>query len=312
MNYEYDYTIIIPAYNVTANINNALDSIVNQTYDFKKIEILIIDDGSSDNLEDWVQGYIKRYDNVKLFKKSSHGNWGSVINYVSKNKLANGEYVTILDPDDRLIFNCLKTVRNNYDPDIDLFITDFYVWKTKEKSNGKVLDQLLYKKIIFSSGKKKFIKRRNIEKTRTPWAISLCKFYKLELFYILPKLMENIYFQDAIFFNNAINTVHVVKYIPKALGWWRNDFDGQLITKNWNDNFSYDWLVMIFNLINIDAKFIALCYVYYYKGFKEYLIEKNIKIKITKKIIMKWIPWLLRIFVKNYFLIADKRYIDYN
>lgn len=311
MSYKFDFSIIIPTYNATDIINSALDSVIHQNYDFSKIEVLIIDDGSTDNLEDWIQGYLKRFRNIKLYKKK-HGNWGSVINYVSENKLANGEFVMILDPEDRLIFNCLRTIRNNYSQDIDLFITDFYTWKTKEKSNGKVIDRLIYKKVIFSSGRKKFVKRKNIEKTRTPWAISLCKFYKLELFYVLPKLMENIKFQDAIFFNNAINMVHVVKYIPKALGWWRNDFNGQLITKNWNEHDSNDWLVMIFNLINIDAKLIALLYIYYYKDFKDYLISKNIKVRIPGKISMKWVPWLLRLFIKHLFLLFDKKYIDYN
>jgi glycosyltransferase involved in cell wall biosynthesis len=51
MNYIYDFSIIIPAHNATEYINTALDSIIWQNYDFKKVEVIVIDDGSNDNLK---------------------------------------------------------------------------------------------------------------------------------------------------------------------------------------------------------------------------------------------------------------------
>lgn len=52
MNNKYDFSVIIPAHNSTNTINSCLDSIIQQNYNFQKVEVIIIDDGSSDNLKD--------------------------------------------------------------------------------------------------------------------------------------------------------------------------------------------------------------------------------------------------------------------
>lgn len=311
MNYIYDFSIIIPAHNATEYINTALDSIIWQNYDFKKIEVIVIDDGSNDNLKSWIQGYLHKYENIKFYT-IEYLHWGGAINFVSANKLANGKYISILDPDDKLIYDCFSTIASHFnDESIDLFISDFYVWKMKWRSNGKIIDKLRYQKIIFSSGNKNFTKRKNIEKTRTPWAISLCKFYKKELFYILPKLLEYIDYQDCIFFNNAIDMVHSVRYIPKALGWWRNKSENSITTRKWDKYNCDEWLITIYNLINQNAKLIALFYIYYYIDFKEYLKSRNIKIRIPKNINMRWIPYGLRHIVKWFLLLINRYYIDH-
>ncbi|MBO6103975.1 hypothetical protein J6W32_00740 [bacterium] len=46
----------------------------------------------------------------------------------------------------------------------------------------------------------------------------MCKFYKTQLFYLLPALVEDINYQDAVLFNYAINYAHCVAYVNKALG----------------------------------------------------------------------------------------------
>ena len=311
MNYTYDFSIIIPAHNATQYINTALDSIVQQNYDFNQVEIIIIDDGSNDILKSWIQGYLNKYKNIKYYR-IEYSHWGGVINFVSRNKLASGKYISILYPDDKLIYDCLSTIAGYFhDESIDMFISDFYIWKMKWRSNGKIIDKLRYQKIIFANSKKNFTKRKNIEKTRTPWSFSLCKFYKKELFYVLPELLENIDYQDCIFFNNAIDMVHSVRYIPRALGWWRNNSENSLTTRKWDKANCDEWLVTIYNLVNQNAKLIALFYIYYYGDFKAYLRSKNVKIRISKNINTRWIPFGLRHIVKWFLLIVNKHYIDH-
>ena len=57
-------SIIIPVYNVEEYIQETLNSLLNQT--LKEIEIILVDDGSTDSSRDIIEGYAKRYDNIKV------------------------------------------------------------------------------------------------------------------------------------------------------------------------------------------------------------------------------------------------------
>lgn len=88
-------SIIIPAYNAEKFITEAIDSSVNQTWPNK--EIIVIDDGSSDNTLHVAQQYAA--DCVKVYSQSNRGA------SVARNKglsLAKGKYIQFLDADDIL------------------------------------------------------------------------------------------------------------------------------------------------------------------------------------------------------------------
>lgn len=96
-------SIIIPAYNVENYIIKTIESCINQTY--KNIEILIIDDGSSDNTSKVIQKYMLKDDRIKYFYQENSG--------VSKARNsgilhANGKYIVFLDSDDWLEKNTIE------------------------------------------------------------------------------------------------------------------------------------------------------------------------------------------------------------
>jgi len=89
-------SVIIPAYNAESGIRIALDSLLNQTW--SNIEILVIDDCSTDQTLDTVKSYTEKHNNVHLF--STEVNSGP---YVARNiglTHATGEFVTVNDADD--------------------------------------------------------------------------------------------------------------------------------------------------------------------------------------------------------------------
>ena len=57
-------SIIIPVYNVEDYIGLTLDSLLNQT--LKEIEIILIDDGSTDNSRQIIDDYSKKYENIRV------------------------------------------------------------------------------------------------------------------------------------------------------------------------------------------------------------------------------------------------------
>ncbi len=90
-------TIIIPTYNRAKYITRAIESCLNQTY--KNIEILIIDDCSTDNTQEVVENI---NDSRLKYYKNKINSWSCV----SRNnwiKLSKGEYINFLDDDDELL-----------------------------------------------------------------------------------------------------------------------------------------------------------------------------------------------------------------
>lgn len=87
-------SIIIPCYNREAYISDAIDSCIRQTY--SNIEIIVVDDGSTDNSVEIIQQYGKK---VTLITQSNQG--VSVARNTGLNQ-AKGKYVIMLDSDDWL------------------------------------------------------------------------------------------------------------------------------------------------------------------------------------------------------------------
>lgn len=122
-------SIIIPCYNAEKTIKRCLESVISQTY--KNIEIVIINDGSTDKTDSIIKKYIN--DNrIKYYNRSNHG-IGKTRNFGIKE--ATGEYITFLDSDDYLpndaIDNLYKLAQKNK---LDLVVSDYYVDNKNIKS----------------------------------------------------------------------------------------------------------------------------------------------------------------------------------
>lgn len=101
-------SIIIPCYNCSKYIEKCIDSLTNQTY--KNIEIVIIDDGSIDNLKTICNKILKKYNNVKYFFKEN-GGLSSARNYGIK--MSSGDYVLFIDADDYIDNNAVELLVEN-------------------------------------------------------------------------------------------------------------------------------------------------------------------------------------------------------
>jgi glycosyltransferase involved in cell wall biosynthesis len=96
-------SIIIPTYNRAHFLSYAIQSVINQTY--QNWELLIIDDGSTDNTKKVVEEFIKKDSRIKYFYKE-HGGVGSSRNFGIKK--ASGDFVIFLDSDDMFLPNILE------------------------------------------------------------------------------------------------------------------------------------------------------------------------------------------------------------
>lgn len=100
-------SIVIPVYNVEKYINQCLDSVIYQTV--KDIEIILVDDGSTDKSGIICDDYAKKDSRVKVVHKKN-GGVSSARN--TGLEICNGEWITFLDPDDWLELNALEVALN--------------------------------------------------------------------------------------------------------------------------------------------------------------------------------------------------------
>lgn len=92
------FSVIIPCYNVSKYLRRCLDSIINQT--FENIEIILIDDKSTDNSLPIIQEYGQKDKRVKIIALEK--NYGVAHARNSGIEIATGKYASFVDPDDYL------------------------------------------------------------------------------------------------------------------------------------------------------------------------------------------------------------------
>ncbi len=116
----YKISIIIPAYNVEKYLPECLDSILGQS--IKDYEVLIIDDGSTDNTKDIAKSYQKKYeDSIWVYEQNNLGPSGARNRGLEE---ASGEYILYIDSDDYISSGTLEkliTVIEKHDFDVLLF-----------------------------------------------------------------------------------------------------------------------------------------------------------------------------------------------
>lgn len=88
-------SVLIPIYNVEKYLGECLESIINQTY--SDLEIICINDGSTDNSLSIINKYAKLDDRIVLIDKENSGYGDSMNRGLS---IAKGEYISIVESDD--------------------------------------------------------------------------------------------------------------------------------------------------------------------------------------------------------------------
>lgn len=126
-------SIVIPVYNVEQYIRECLDSIEKQ--DTKKcMEVLCIDDGSTDKSGNICEEYAKRDKRFKVFHKKN-GGVSSARNLGLKN--AKGKYIAWIDPDDYISDDWFYNIKLLLNSDIDIIFFDYILLKGKKQVEKK-------------------------------------------------------------------------------------------------------------------------------------------------------------------------------
>ena len=120
-NFTPQISIILTVFNRADIFTRALNSIINQS--FTDYEIIIINDGSTDDFHGKIIHYLKYDYRIKYY---FHSNSGTVASLNKGINIAEGRYITFLDSDDEYKSNHLESRINymNYNPEVDLIHSD--------------------------------------------------------------------------------------------------------------------------------------------------------------------------------------------
>lgn len=149
-------SVVVPVYNVEKYLKKCVESIVNQSY--KNIEVIIINDGSTDSSPKICQELERKYSNIKVINQKNKGLSSA------RNKgieVAKGDYITFLDSDDYYDLDTIESFYNSaIEADADMVCCGTYYenesgkYSLKECLNGKKeYDNLsAFKSMLLSDG----------------------------------------------------------------------------------------------------------------------------------------------------------------
>lgn len=164
---EVKISVIIPVYNAEEFLCECMDSVLNQT--FRDIEIICVDDGSTDGSKEILYKYQKEDERVKvLCQENKYA--GVARNYGMSQAI--GTYVIFLDADDLFELNMLEEVYNRLEStDAQICIFDGLRYDNKNKKCSSM--EWIYKKEYLSDGqvfsKKDFPMEIFQVTTAVPW-----------------------------------------------------------------------------------------------------------------------------------------------
>lgn len=216
-------SIIVPVYNAEPYIKQCIDSLIKQTY--KSIEIIVIDDGSTDNSLKLLEEFALKDDRVRILKQKNSGVSSARNLGIQK---ANGEWITFVDGDDWVEPDmCKVAIEKAIDTKSDMVIWSYFKnYRHKQLElqmlpiNSTVIinnkDVLLLKAIYGNYGNEKAIETIS---TGVVWG----KLYKASL------LKNNTFgfvngltrAQDTVFNINVIKKAEKIYYIAKSFYHYR-------------------------------------------------------------------------------------------
>lgn len=209
-------SIIIPIYNVEQYLPQCLDSIINQTY--KNLEIILINDGSTDNSGKICDNYAKVDNRIHVFHKKNEG--VSSARNLGLEKCT-GDFIGFVDPDDFIELNMYELLYNEQQKtNADIVWCNYYNYFSNEHYNiVNIFNENKLYKLPFAINKlgidlfiNKYYEHSHL------WS----KLYKKSIF-------DNIKFpykktlEDLSIFLPTLMKANIICVIPQALYYYRNN-----------------------------------------------------------------------------------------
>ena len=207
-------SIIIPVYNGKQYIDNALECCINQTYD--NIEILVIDDGSTDGIE--ISEKYKNNIKIKFFSKANEG-LGLTRNYGIKKAV--GQYIFFLDVDDTIPYHAIESLRTN------IYTNDFIIGMCQRiyfNNENNIIRKQTWKKDLYKNHTYKYDFIIDTLATN--------KLYKRNFLLHNDIFFKKGLYEDKLFILKIFTKSNAFNYLDKIIYYWHIIYNSNSITNS--------------------------------------------------------------------------------
>lgn len=196
-------SVIVPVYNVEKYLEECLDSIQNQTY--SDIEVILVNDGSTDKSKKICGKYCKQDSRFKLINQTNQGQSVARNNGVAA---STGKFIVFVDSDDIILTNYLETLIHYMRENVDIVESkftvskkDFFVENSKETT------------ILFEGNSQEAVK---IFPNHILSVNPVTKLYRREI-------VESVPYLEGLIFEDIYSGIGMLKYIRKIV---KIDYEG--------------------------------------------------------------------------------------
>ena len=272
-------SIIIPVYNVEKYLAECLDSVINQTY--KNIEIICVNDGSTDGSLKIIQDYAQYDNRIKIVNQKNSGQATARNAGLS---VASGDYVTFVDADDKLALTAYeKSLSVISNVDVVCFEISVFgdVHKDKRHADNEYYKVKYSGKCILDNEKRK----------STDCSVCNKIFRKSIIDKFNISFPEGLFYEDAAFYWEYIVNAQMAYYIDESLYYYRRRI-GSTMDKTFKNSeiaidhlyvseFLYRYFLSIDKLKEYTEVFLELFEAFFFLSYN-YTSKKKRKIVLSE------------------------------
>lgn len=231
-------SIIIPVFNVEKYVGACIESLYKQGISEDEFEIILINDGSTDNSLGIIQEYEKQHTNITTISQKNQGLSATRNKGI---KAAKGEYILFVDSDDLIIDNTLKGMLHIATQNqVDILKGDYVKANNQEFENGiEIANQNSYTPSTIKTGEQGFIEDYN------PMYSYVWQFLFKRSFIIDNNLffLEGKYFEDVAYTIEAYLKAKTFMSIPLQFYVYRQNDSSIMATMSVNKLYSMNDII---------------------------------------------------------------------
>lgn len=298
-------SIIVPIYNSKKYIYECVNSLIVQS--LKNIEIILVDDGSTDETSMIIDNFAKKDNRIKVIHQKNKKQGGARNTGI---KIATGDYIAFIDSDDWVDIHFIKKMYEKaINTNSDIVMCDYYRAKSFnnfKKNNKSRIDK------IFLNNKKINLKtsvKQPIRKSGFGMVVCWNKLFKTELAKKFLEFPENLFFEDSAPVLRCLANANSISVLNEKLYFYR--ISNLSSTTHSKDIKRFD-LIKVQNILINDldkydfGNFKNFCITFMVKDLIKHFSEIDYSFKLAFYKELKSI--LLKLKEKNYLSLIDKKY----